>query len=394
MKSEFVQFPTYFKGITETGKQLDPTNIKILTAMQKFGPRNLLEVSRKTGLPFTSVYHRVAKLEEKTGRVSYVIPETAKLGLVRVVVLVTAKAGVEDLVSQALMMPNLWRMVNPCEGRYTHLSAHAVPPKLMKDFEQYLQRLTEMGLITQLQVIPTGDPVPYLPNFRYYDPASKRWSFQWTDWVAAIKKLTPDKEINDPSSYQMLFDKKDLLVIKELERNARRSLADMAPLLEMSLPAVKYRFDKRLRQSGVIQHVGFDVKAFPVEISAFHEVMLEFPTREDMNRFYSYLNELFFVDGVVKVLHRNALLVRTYIPETQLMNMFTFFSELANEGIITSYSPIRLSIGGRKTQTISYEIYEDEYGWMVDLKQCATELSKLVQKRMLLTEDASSIISP
>jgi DNA-binding Lrp family transcriptional regulator len=394
MKSEFVQFPSYFKGIEETGKQLDPTNIKILTAMWKFGPRNLLEVSRRTGLPFTSVYHRVAKLEEKTGRVCYVISEIAKLGLVHVRVLVTAKAGFEDLVTQALMMPNIWRMVNPCEGRYTHLSAHTVPPELMKDFQEYLQHLTEMGLITQLQIIQTGDTVMFFPNFQYYDPASKRWSFQWAEWVAAIKKLAPDKEINDPSSYQMLFDRKDLLIIKELERNARRSLAALVPLLEMSLPAVKYRFDKRLRQSGVIQHVGFDVRAFPVEISAFHEVMLEFPTKEEMNRFYSYLNELFFVESVVKVLQRNALLVRTYIPETQLMNLFTFFSELSNEGIITSYSPIRLSMAGRRTQTISYEIYEDEHGWMVDLKQCTTELSKLVEKRMPLTRNASSITSP
>jgi len=391
MKSEFVQFPSYFKGITETEKQLDPTNIKILTAMWKYGPRNLLEVSRRTGLPFTSVYHRVAKLEEKTGRVTYIIPETAKLGLVRVVVLATAKAGAEQLVSQALMLPNLWRMVNTCEGKYTHLSAHAVPPKFMKDFREYLHNLTKLDLIAQLKVIHTGDTITNFPNFRYYDPTSKRWSFQWTQWLTAIKKLTPDKEIDDPSNYNMLFDKKDLLIVKELEKNARRSLSDLTPMLEMSLPAVKYRFDKRLCQSGVIQHVGFDVKPFPVEISAFHEVMIEFATKEDMNRFYSFVNELFFVDALVKVLRRNALLVRTYIPETQLMNMFTFFSQLANEGIATSYSPIRLSFGGRTTQTISYELYEDEYGWKVNLQQCILELSKLVEKRILVTEETPPI---
>ena len=67
MESEYVQLPNYFKGIAETEKQLDPTNIKILTAMWKHGPRNILEVSRRTRLPFTSVYHRVAKLEAKTG---------------------------------------------------------------------------------------------------------------------------------------------------------------------------------------------------------------------------------------------------------------------------------------------------------------------------------------
>src|SRR5208337_3633338 len=125
LESEYVQLPNYFKGIVETEKQLDPTNIKILTAMWKHGPRNILEVSRRTRLPFTSVYHRVAKLEAKTGRVAYVMPESSHLGLVRVIVLTAAAPGYEETVAKALQLPNVWSFINPCEGSYTTLSAHA-----------------------------------------------------------------------------------------------------------------------------------------------------------------------------------------------------------------------------------------------------------------------------
>ena len=384
MECEYVQLPNYFKGITETEKQLDPTNIKILTAMWKHGPRNLLEISRKTGLPFTSVYHRVAKLEEKTGRVAYVMPETSRLGLVRAVVLAAANPGYEETVTRALQLPNLWRFINPCEGNYTIISAHAVPHKYLTQFNRYLRKLVDRGMISKFKVIYTGDSRLNFPNFQYYDPRSKRWSFEWKQWVNQIKRQKVGRTIDDPPGCRIPIDKKDLLVIKELEKNARKTLADLAPMLKMSVTAVKYRYDK-LSKSGLMQQYAFDVHAFPVEISAYHEIMLEFTSSQKMNRFYSSLDQLPFVLSVAKVLQRNTLLVRTYIPETQLMNMFTFFSELANAGFLRSYSCLRLYFAGRETQTISYELYNDKSGWIVNLQECTSEISKLIKRRPAIT---------
>jgi DNA-binding Lrp family transcriptional regulator len=68
-------------------KDLDSMNIKIFSAMWKLGPRNLLEVSRHTGIPFTSVYHRIERLESKAeGPLAHIIPKVSKLGMMRVVV--------------------------------------------------------------------------------------------------------------------------------------------------------------------------------------------------------------------------------------------------------------------------------------------------------------------
>jgi len=369
LEKSYVQFPNYFKGIYETEKQLDPVNIKILTAMWKHGPRNLLEIARRTGIPFTSVYHRVARLEEKTGRVAYLMPEASRLGLIRLVVLVAATPGCEEKVTFALQLPNVWRFINRCEGPYSTISAHTVPPKYVKRFNRYLHMLLEKDMITKFKVIYTGDSMPNFPNFRYYNPKSKRWFFDWTTWLNALKKTKPERGIKDPESYQILNDKKDLLIIKELEKNARKPLAGLAPMLKMSVAAVKYRYDK-LANSGALQHYAFDVHAYPVEIATYHENMFEFANGKKMDRFYSLLRELPFVLSVAKVLHQNALLVRTYIPETQLMNMFTFFSELTNTGFLTSYSSLRLNFAGRRTQTISYELYDEKSGWMMDLEKC------------------------
>jgi DNA-binding Lrp family transcriptional regulator len=366
------------KGIREIQKRLDQTNIRILSAMWKFGPRNLLEVSRRTGIPFTSVYHRVAKIESKSNRVAVLIPEHSKLGLVRTVLLVHASPGSEAKVTDALKLPNLWRSVNRCEGTFTHLSVQHIPVRLMKQFRTYVKQLAELGLITEYKLIPTGQYIPNFPDFKFYDPVSNQWTFDWRGWFATLKNK-PSKTIEDPESYAILADKKDLLIVKELEKNARISFTDIAPLLGMSLQGVKYHYDKRLVPTEIVKYFGFDVWPYPEEVSAYHEILLKFTSGQAMNSFFTLVDKLFFVLGVSKLLHEDTLMVRTYMLQSQVSNLFAFLSQMAREGFLESYSSVRHDFVARESQTISYELFDDEKGWTFDLENCLSELSKLAK---------------
>ncbi len=377
MRNETYRLPPYFKRIREVEKQLDPKNIKILSAMAKSGPRNLLEISRRTKIPFTSVYHRVAKLEAETGRIAYLVPRTSRLGMVRVVQLNAAKAGAEDVVTEALKIPNLWRFINRCEGTFTHLSVHTVPVNLLRDFKNYMRRLSELDLVTQLKIIQTGDYVLNPKNFGNYDPNRKEWTFEWAQWGDACKMIKSDRTIEDPDGYPLLADKKDVIIVKELEKNARISFAKLAPLVGITLQGVKYHYDKRLVPSEIIRYFAYDVFPYPVEISAFNELMLEFTNNESMNKFFSILNELFFILGVAKVIRQDTLMARTYIPQSQLGNMFAFFSEMAKSGMLKSYSSVRLDFAERENQTLSYELFDEQRGWVFDAESCLSKLNQL-----------------
>ncbi len=383
METETVHIADAFVAVRHIARQLDQTNIKILSAMWKFGPRNLLEVSRRTGIPFTSVYNRVGKLEAESGRIAYLMPQVSKLGLTRLVVLVNAKAREADRVRSALKMPNFWWAINPCEGPFTYHSVHAVPVKYLNNFRAYVRELKKVGLISECRTIRTGEQIPNFPNFRYYDVKTNSWTLPWGSWLEALKEIIP-REIEDPTDYANLVDKKDLLVVKELEKNARKRFADLAPLLGVSLQAVKYRFDKRLVPSGIAKNFGLDVYPYPIEVSAYHEIMLEFPSKEAMNRFFALQKELFFILASSKVIDRTTLMVRTCILESQLHNMFRFFSEMAKEKLLESYSALRLSFKGRETQTISYELFDDKNGWVFNPTRCMSELHGLVEDTGLL----------
>jgi hypothetical protein len=128
-----------------------------------------------------------------------------------------------------------------------------------------------------------------------------------------------------------------------------------------------------------VKYFGFDVWPYPEEISAYHEILLNFKNSQDMNRFFSLRKELFFVLGVAKVLNQNELAVRTYTLQNKVPSLFTFLSEMTQRGHLESYSAIRQNFVDRDVRTIPYEMYDEESGWVFNLKKDQAELSKLAR---------------
>ncbi len=376
LETEKVHLSEWHRGLKEIIKQLDQTNIRILSAMWKFGPRNLLEISRRTGIPFTSVYHRVNKLQAKSNHIAILIPPESKLGLMRSAVLVTARSGAEERVTEALKVPNLWRSVNRCEGAFTHFSVHLIPVEYLKQFRIYIKQLLKSNLITDSKIILTGQYVPNFPNFKYYNPALNEWMFPWKSWLAALKRKAT-RTLEDPKDYRNVADKSDMLIVKELEHDARKTFADIAPKLGITLQGVKYHYDRKLVASGIVKYFGFDVWPYPEEVSAYHEILLEFTSSLAMNRFYSLLGELFFTLGAAKVLRQNSLLVRTYMLQRQVSSMFSFFSKMTQRGYLKSYSAVRQDFTERAWQTISFELFDEKNGWTFNIDKSLRQLSNL-----------------
>jgi DNA-binding Lrp family transcriptional regulator len=364
------------KSIREVFKQLDPTNIKILSTLAKIGPRNLLEVARLTGIPFTTVYHRIAQMESKANEVVHLIPNVSKLGMVRVVLLVAAKPGLEDIVTQALRIPNYWRALERCEGAFTHHSIQVIPVQFLKQFREYISTMQAMNLIKSYRIVQTGDSCQVFPDFSNYNTGSGEWIFDWEAWLNAARSGSPTEAIADTRAQSIDVEKIDLELTAYLEQNGRMSFADIARKINACPQVARYHYFK-LRESGIIDSFDFDVAPYPIEMSTFHEFMLEFADSESMNRFYSLAMKLFFIDHLAKALRKNTLLVRTRIINSQVENMFTFFSELVNAGQLTSYSGVRLNMNSRFQQTISFELFDDVSGWQWDVYRNLLELNKL-----------------
>jgi DNA-binding Lrp family transcriptional regulator len=381
VRTETVRIVDQYKSIREVSKQLDPTNIKILTMMARLGPRNLLEVSRQCGIPFRTVYHRIEQIEAKSEQVAKLIPSVAKIGLVRMNLFATARAGQEEKVTKALKIPNLWRSVGACEGTFTHHSIQIVPTQLLRKFKRYVSIIAEIGLIKNYRVFLTGDTVENFPDFSGYNTGTNEWTFDWEGWLYELRVGEPTKTIEDPTGSVLQVDKTDLEIIVNLELNARANFTDIASDVGVSPSIVKYRYDTKLLSSGLLDQFTFLVVPYPLEIAAYHEVMLKFASSSAMNKFFSLVEKLFFVISVSKVLRQDALFVRTYIPHSQVSKMFEFYSQMAKAGLVEEYSAVRLDLARRNLQTVSSELFDDEKGWVWDLNKCSAELRALCSEK-------------
>jgi len=364
------------KSIREVLRQLDQTNIRILSTMAKVGPRNLLEVARLTGLPFTTVYHRIAQIESVAEVVAEIVPNVAKLGMVRIVLLVAAKPGLEEVVTRALRIPNYWRVVQRCEGAFTHHSIQIIPMQFLRQFREYISTMRAMNLIKSFRIIQTGDSRQIFPDFSSYNSCEREWVFDWDGWLNAIKSRWPTETIQDSRDRSVDFEKIDLELAAYLQLNGRMSFMEIAKKINASPSAVKYHYDK-LTKCGVLDSFDFSVTPYPLEVSAIHEFMLEFADADSMNRFFSVAKKMFWVWHVAKALRKNTLLVRTRVMNSQVEKMFTFFSELVECGRLETYSAVRLNIDSRLAQTVSFELYDNDTGWQWDVYKNLLELNKL-----------------
>src|SRR5438309_12047269 len=84
--------------------------------MKKYGPRNLQHISRKSGVPYPTVYTRVTKLAGEGLLQTWASPDHSRIGLARGVVLLTPVAGRELLARDALKMTGYWLRVVRCSG--------------------------------------------------------------------------------------------------------------------------------------------------------------------------------------------------------------------------------------------------------------------------------------
>jgi DNA-binding Lrp family transcriptional regulator len=370
---------------------LDEENIKILETMKQNGPRNLQQISRKSKLPYTTVYGRVAKLQNLNALSTYVHPSYSKIGLVRALVLARPFPGKELLVRDALKVPGYWLKILRCTGEPNgYYSLHAIPAANQQDFRLYLDQLVTRSVIKDYQLFWLGESYSPLANFQYYDPKERSWRFEWREWAHAIKSGRVADGKRPSLSTRGNFDKKDLIILKELALDARVTLASLSKLLGMTLPATKYRFD-RLVEEGYIADYVISILPFIPEVSDLCEVRLDFTNESFMKNAEKVLSKTPLVLTITPIIGLHSLAVRIYLPRQEMTNLMNFLSSLAGEEVLAGYSYIQLDPATQLTQTFSYKTYTDGTGWHYDNREYLQSVTNLVSKWSKLEAEQTTV---
>ena len=231
----------------------EDTNTKtaqLVRLMTEIGP-DIPEISRRLGQFKESVRYRYkAKLLDR-GFAIQAIVDHEKLGLKRMVALIdfapqftaygesilTAMNELAYVVAFHQTLPDGSFLVNA-----------SVPEEYMRDFGEFMRVLAEKGLFV-LRWISTFDwfrNVPMRPDS--YDFDTGMWDYDWSG-AGAVKA-------NDAAyapSERGEFDRTDLLLCKEFQTDATRTLVEIASKLQINYKKLAWHYNTHVLNKGLVK---------------------------------------------------------------------------------------------------------------------------------------------
>ncbi|UCH56780.1 MAG: AsnC family transcriptional regulator [Candidatus Bathyarchaeota archaeon] len=367
-------------GFTVWGK-IDETDVKILEGLSLLGPRNIALIAKHLELPETTVRYRVDRMLDNSILFLHLNPYHTNMGLKKAVIFVEALPGYEDLLLDCLRVNDYWLFLCRIYGPYEGCGGiWTVPKGREEDFKGFLKSLIEAGVAKSVEVNWTtcheGIPV----RSRWFSIEDKRWVFNWDEWaneVEAVESKIP-WTLREPDDWPIKVDYEDLLIIKELEIDGRKTMTEISKKLGINLEKLKYHFKEHVSKRELIEGYQVEIARFPILFSNYFFLKLKFDSHEKFAKFATSLHDKPFPTLLGKVLGENSLIAQIYLPNKEFRKLVEALSKLIKKRLLKTYRFIFQDIYQTWRETIPYEHFV-EGAWDYNAEKHQEELKKILE---------------
>lgn len=377
-------------------RRLDFRDLNILDGLAKYGPRNVTKVAGKLRMPTATLRKRLKRLSSHFFlRINANIYHTY-LGLKKAVVFAEVTPGYEELLRSCLKANDYWIFVSRSYGMFEGcVGIFTIPKDHVAEFEQFLDEIKKSGVATDIQVFWSTCFQSVNSKGTWFDSESRTWNFQWDKWIVEISsgKTELPYTLVDPKDFPIKGDKLDILILKELEKDATIDFTELGRTLRVSPQKVGYRYHKHLIERGLIE--GFHITAlhFGRARSRFSFFLFRFNDWKTLAKFASSLLDKPFVWALGKILGEDFLYGYIYLPESEFRRFLAALSKLVRSGFLRSYRYAIQDLEASSRQTISYEYFQDRT-WIYDHEKHLRQLNDLIEqtKRVFSETDPTTPI--
>lgn len=219
--------------------------VQLVKLLTEVGP-NVPEISRRLGQFKESVRYRYKEKILNKGFAVQAVVDHEKLGLRRVVVVLDF-ADEYRRFSQSILasMNELCFLVSFSRTmpRGYYIANFSAPNEFVDELKLFLNAMKEKGMFSRLDIVDFGW-IRFAPmKSEFYDFDTGRWDFDWTakttsDFVSAhYMPSSPAK-----------FDYVDLLLIKELQMDANKSLKEISDKLKVNYKKLAWHYTTHVMQ--------------------------------------------------------------------------------------------------------------------------------------------------
>lgn len=350
--------------------KIDDTDVKILEGLSLLGPRNLSLIAEHLGMPTTTVRYRVKRMLDQSILFLHLNPFHTNMGLRKAVVFAEAVPGHEDVLLDCMRVNDYWISIYRLYGPYEGVGGTwTIPRDNVHEFKQFMQSLLDFGVANCLEINWTtcheGIPV----QTRWYDSVDGTWNFDWEEWIREVETI--DGELPwtmvEPDDWPIRVDYDDLLIIKELEIDGKRSLTEISNKLKKPLETIKYHFREHVSKRQLIEGYQIEIYRYPSLISEYVFFKFEFHCHERFKRFALSLHDKPFPIWMGKVIGENAMMAQFYLPKWEFRKFIGSLGDLINKGLLMDYHYVFEDMFSVYRETIPYQHFKDGE-WEYDLE--------------------------
>jgi DNA-binding Lrp family transcriptional regulator len=372
-------------------KPFDIVDLRVLEALAIYGPRNVTEVSRKLHMPPETLRKKIRRLNLQTFLRFHVNVCHANLGLWKAVVFAEAIPGYENAFLEALKINDFWIFLSRCYGTFDGcVGIFTVPDGCRSAFEYFISELERTGLSRRCQIFWSTSFHPVQSKCNWFDPETKTWDFDWDGWIQETKTENTDLPhlLAEPKDISVKADETDVLILKELEKDATISFKSLAKRLDISPQLARYHYYNHLINRELLE--SFDVTAFHFgKESEFSFFIFSFDEEEKLARFASSLMDKPFARTLSKILEKNQLYGYLYFPRSEFRRFLDVLSGLVRSGFLKDYQYVIQDSTSSSRQTIPYQCFKKRK-WVYDHERYINILNKFLEDTPLV-ENAGAL---
>jgi hypothetical protein len=219
-------------------KSTNQKTIQLVKLLTELGP-DIPEISRKLGQFKESVRYRYKEKILNKGLAVQATVDHERIGLRRLIVVIdfsdvyseyapailTSMSELCFLVDFAKTMPTAYFVAN-----------FSIPKEFVAEVKSFLEAMKEKGMFSRLEIYDFDWMRVSPMKSEFYDFDTGRWDF---DWTGQSPDYTSAKYLPSPSSP---FDYVDLLLLKELQMDANKSLKEISDKLQVNYKKLAWHY--------------------------------------------------------------------------------------------------------------------------------------------------------
>jgi len=360
-------------------RRLDSLDIKILEALGVYGPRSTTNLAKKINVPIPTVRDRIKDLKSRFSLLLQAKVYHTFIGLKKAFVFARASPGCERLLWESMKADGYWLYLT---ARYdtaeSFYGVYGIPIDHTDEFEQFVKEMKKLRISQSVDLFWSTCIHQINLTDNWYDHEFESWVFKWEKWIEDIESqgTSLPNTLVESETYPQKADKIDIIILKELQKNAECELRDIAKLLGMRPQIVQYHFNNHVIAKGLIEGYEVFLPHFE-EISDSYCFRFNFHNETDMAKFALSLEDKPFARSISKIFGENALFVHIYLPRKEFRGFTDCLSRLIRSGLMKNYDYIVEDLSRKEAQTIPYEFFKGR-SWIYDQEEHMKRLHEIL----------------